>query len=44
MQVETAHAPAQSDKGGTTHYFCSDHCRERFENMPLHSLSTITTP
>ncbi len=32
MQVRTANAPAQVTVGGHTHYFCSDHCRERFES------------
>jgi uncharacterized membrane protein YraQ (UPF0718 family)/YHS domain-containing protein len=31
MQVEIAHAPATRDGGGVRHYFCSDHCAERFE-------------
>jgi uncharacterized protein len=31
MQVRTADAPATSTLGGATTYFCSDHCREKFE-------------
>jgi uncharacterized membrane protein YraQ (UPF0718 family)/YHS domain-containing protein len=31
MQVETANAPAQVTFDGETFYFCSDHCRQRFE-------------
>ncbi len=31
MQVRTADAPATSNLGGHTTYFCSDHCREKFE-------------
>jgi len=31
MQVEVAHAPARSTRDGTLVYFCSDHCRDRFE-------------
>jgi uncharacterized membrane protein YraQ (UPF0718 family)/YHS domain-containing protein len=31
MQVEIAHAPARSNRDGTHVYFCSDHCRERFD-------------
>jgi uncharacterized membrane protein YraQ (UPF0718 family)/YHS domain-containing protein len=31
MQVRTADAPAQITRDGETFYFCSDHCRERFE-------------
>jgi uncharacterized membrane protein YraQ (UPF0718 family)/YHS domain-containing protein len=34
MQVETAHAPAQATHDGQTFWFCSDHCRERFEADP----------
>jgi YHS domain-containing protein len=31
MQVEVANAAARSERGGDIAYFCSDHCRERFE-------------
>ena len=31
MQVETANAPASADHAGARYWFCSDHCRERFE-------------
>ncbi len=34
MQVETANAPAALIDRGTTHYFCSDHCRRRMEADP----------
>jgi YHS domain-containing protein/uncharacterized membrane protein YraQ (UPF0718 family) len=34
MQIRTANAPAHATVGHTTHYFCSDHCRERFEADP----------
>jgi hypothetical protein len=34
MQVETAHAPAAAVHGGQRRYFCSDHCRQRFEADP----------
>jgi uncharacterized membrane protein YraQ (UPF0718 family)/YHS domain-containing protein len=34
MQVEPAHAPAQATHEGTTYWFCSDRCRERFEAEP----------
>jgi hypothetical protein len=34
MQVETASAPANVVHDGLTAYFCSDHCRERFERRP----------
>jgi uncharacterized membrane protein YraQ (UPF0718 family)/YHS domain-containing protein len=31
MQVETANAAALSERDGAVVYFCSDHCRHRFE-------------
>lgn len=31
MQVEIANAPARSERDGQTYWFCSDHCRRRFE-------------
>jgi len=31
MQVEVANAAARSERDGQTIYFCSDHCRHRFE-------------
>ena len=34
MQVQTAHAPAHTRYHGTTYWFCSDRCRERFEADP----------
>ena len=34
MQVEVANAAAHSERGGQTYYFCSDHCRHRFESDP----------
>jgi uncharacterized membrane protein YraQ (UPF0718 family)/YHS domain-containing protein len=34
MQVETANAAARSEHEGHVLYFCSDHCRERFEAQP----------
>ena len=34
MQVRTADAPAASRHAGTTYYFCSDKCRERFDADP----------
>jgi YHS domain-containing protein/uncharacterized membrane protein YraQ (UPF0718 family) len=34
MQVETAHAPATLVHHGERIYFCSDHCRHRFEANP----------
>jgi YHS domain-containing protein len=35
MQVRTSDAPAHSRHGGVNYYFCSDHCREKFESNPL---------
>ena len=32
MQVRVADAPAHAMRDGETFYFCSDHCRERFES------------
>src|SRR3954470_22310025 len=32
MQVEIAHAPAKAEQNGNTHYFCSDHCAQRFRS------------
>jgi uncharacterized protein len=32
MQVRTSDAPATSTLGGQITYFCSDHCREKFES------------
>lgn len=34
MQVETANAPASLVRHGHVIYFCSDHCRHRFEANP----------
>jgi len=31
MQVEVAHATARAERDGEVVYFCSDHCRHRFE-------------
>jgi YHS domain-containing protein len=31
MQVEIANAAARSERDGEAVYFCSDHCRHRFE-------------
>jgi YHS domain-containing protein len=31
MQVETAHAPAHFERHGRRVYFCSKHCRDRYE-------------
>jgi len=34
MQVRTADAPAQSSYDGQRFWFCSDHCRDRFDSEP----------
>ncbi len=34
MQVRTSDAPAQCQNDGQDYYFCSDHCREKFEANP----------
>jgi uncharacterized protein len=34
MQVEVANAAARSERDGQVVYFCSDHCRHRFEADP----------
>jgi hypothetical protein len=44
MQVETAHAPATVHHEGHTVYFCSDHCRERFEASPSRFLGVVQVP
>ena len=44
MQVETAHAPASVHHEGHTIYFCSDHCRERFEASPSRFLRAVQVP
>ncbi|HET9691321.1 MAG TPA: permease [Acidimicrobiales bacterium] len=34
MQVEAAHAPASTEHDGERVYFCSDHCKHRFDADP----------
>ena len=34
MQVQTANAPAHATYDGSEFWFCSDHCRERFDTDP----------
>ena len=34
MQVRTSDAPAHTQRDGVHYYFCSDHCREKFESSP----------
>jgi YHS domain-containing protein len=34
MQVQSINAPARAHHHGQTYFFCSDHCRERFESDP----------
>lgn len=31
MQIDVGSAFATVDRGGQTYYFCSQHCRERFD-------------
>jgi len=40
MQVRTANAPAHGTFDRHTFFFCSDHCRERFENDPARFSAT----
>lgn len=40
MQVERAHPGATTQHAGQTVYFCSDHCRHRFDADPEHFLQT----
>jgi uncharacterized membrane protein YraQ (UPF0718 family)/YHS domain-containing protein len=41
MQVEKAHPGATSLRDGATVYFCSDHCREKYDAKPGAYASTI---
>ena len=34
MQVEEAEAAGQSEHEGTTYYFCSTSCKDRFDKSP----------
>jgi hypothetical protein len=34
MQVDKGNAPASVVRDGHSVWFCSDHCRERYEQMP----------
>ena len=43
MQVETANAPASTSYGGHPVYFCSDHCRHRFEADPARFAGSATS-
>ena len=43
MQVQTANAPAHATHDGTTFWFCSDRCRERFEANPKPVAMTSVT-
>ena len=44
MQVQTANAPARANHGGRTYWFCSDHCRERFEAKPGRFTAQVAQP
>jgi YHS domain-containing protein len=39
MQVEETEAAAQAEHEGTTYYFCSLACKEKFEASPSDYLS-----
>lgn len=43
MQVERALAPATSARGGEVVYFCSDHCRHRFEQGSVGAASQTSS-
>ncbi len=43
MQVRISDAPAETSHGGQRYYFCSDRCRERFQERPDRYASTSTT-
>ena len=34
MQVEEQHAAGQSEHGGKTYYFCSQGCKNKFDEDP----------
>ena len=44
MQVRTADAPAITRLSGRTYYFCSDHCRERFDASPEQYVLASSSP
>jgi uncharacterized membrane protein YraQ (UPF0718 family)/YHS domain-containing protein len=44
MQIETAHAPALATVGGTSYWFCSESCRDRFVANPDRYLKGATGP
>jgi YHS domain-containing protein/uncharacterized membrane protein YraQ (UPF0718 family) len=44
MQVQTQHAPATARHGGTTYYFCSDHCAHRFTTDPRRFVDPADAP
>jgi hypothetical protein len=44
MQVRTINAPASAHHHGQSYFFCSDHCRERFETDPARFVAHDTTP
>lgn len=43
MQIETSNAPASTTHGGQRYHFCSDHCREAFDDDPARYSGTVTT-
>jgi hypothetical protein len=44
MQVDVANAPASHIHASQQFYFCSDHCRARFEESPARFVSVQATP
>jgi YHS domain-containing protein/uncharacterized membrane protein YraQ (UPF0718 family) len=44
MQVRTINAPARTHHHGQTYFFCSDHCRERFESDPARYAVHVSAP
>jgi YHS domain-containing protein len=44
MQVETASAPAHTTHAGNDVYFCSEHCRDRFQSDPARHLEARSHP
>jgi YHS domain-containing protein len=39
MQVRKVDAPARTSFAGRPVFFCSDHCRERFDRDPQHYMA-----
>ena len=41
MEVDAKQAPAQADYRGQTYYFCSDDCKQAFEESPEDFVSAL---